>query len=293
MLADVTHDMRIMREPIDGPVLAVMPVDSLDEALRLANDCEYSLGASIWTADRYQGLRIARELHAGMVWLNDHLPSPAISRGPWGAFAGGGLGKTLGLAGPARLRAGKAHHARPRRRSGGCGGAHTTSATERAALAIAQWRSAAPPDRERAWRARRARARAAGAPLGRRATSAPLSPARRRHGLPFKACLAEAYAGKECVCQLRRGICDQSCVRDMLGRPSTSPACGSRAGAAWSIGGGEIGLGKVEGLLACDASVTLIAPEAHPSSRARRGGLDRVASARVRRALRTSRARSS
>ena len=52
----------------------------------------YGLGASVWTADRYRGVRIARELDAGMVWLNDHLPSPAISRGPWGAAAGSGLG---------------------------------------------------------------------------------------------------------------------------------------------------------------------------------------------------------
>ena len=60
---------------------------------------DYGLGASVWTADRYQGLRIARELHAGMVWLNDHLPGPTVSRGPWGAAAGGGLGRTLGQAG--------------------------------------------------------------------------------------------------------------------------------------------------------------------------------------------------
>ena len=82
--------MRLMREPIDGPVLAVMAVDSVDEAIALANDSDYGLGASVWTADRYQGMRIARELHAGMVWLNDHLPGPTVSRGPWGAAAGGG-----------------------------------------------------------------------------------------------------------------------------------------------------------------------------------------------------------
>ena len=43
--------------------------------------------------------RIARELHAGMVWLNDHLPGPTVARGPWGAAGGGGLGRTLGRAG--------------------------------------------------------------------------------------------------------------------------------------------------------------------------------------------------
>jgi succinate-semialdehyde dehydrogenase/glutarate-semialdehyde dehydrogenase len=151
VLADVSHEMRVMREPIDGPVLAVMPVDSLDEALRLANDCEYSLGASVWTADRYQGLRIARELHAGMVWLNDHLPSPAISRGPWGAFAGGGLGKTLGLAGLRACAQEKLIAHDPMGVRGMWWGPYD-DATERAARALAGWRSARASDRERAWR---------------------------------------------------------------------------------------------------------------------------------------------
>ncbi len=92
-------EMRIMREPLDGPVLPVMAVDSIDQAIALANDSEFGLGASIWTSDRYRGARIARELRAGMVWLNDHLPGPMVARGPWGAAAGGGLGRTLGRAG--------------------------------------------------------------------------------------------------------------------------------------------------------------------------------------------------
>ena len=99
VLTGVTHEMRLMREPIGGPVLAVMNVGSVSGAIALANDSPYGLGASIWTADRYRGMRIARELDAGMVWLNDHLPSPAVSRGPWGAAAGSGLGRTLGEAG--------------------------------------------------------------------------------------------------------------------------------------------------------------------------------------------------
>src|SRR5215217_2821245 len=65
---------------------------------------------------------------------------------------------------------------------------------------------------------------------------------------------AQAYAGKECVCQLRMGICDQSCVRDMLETP-LYVAC-------LLVGGGEVGLEKVEGLLACGAEVTLVAPDA-------------------------------
>jgi succinate-semialdehyde dehydrogenase/glutarate-semialdehyde dehydrogenase len=151
VLADVSPQMRIMREPVGAPVLAVMPVDSIDEALRLANDCEYSLGASVWSADRYQALRLARELRAGMVWLNDHLPSPAISRGPWGAFAGGGLGKTLGLAGLRACAQEKLITQDPAVVRGMWWGPHDQVA-ERAARALAQWRSARSSDRERAWR---------------------------------------------------------------------------------------------------------------------------------------------
>jgi precorrin-2 dehydrogenase / sirohydrochlorin ferrochelatase len=79
---------------------------------------------------------------------------------------------------------------------------------------------------------------------------------------------AQAYAGKECVCQLRRGICDQSCVAGMLDTPFYI-AClnlsGPPARRCVVVGGGAIGLEKVEGLLACDAQVTLIAPVAEPA----------------------------
>jgi siroheme synthase-like protein len=76
---------------------------------------------------------------------------------------------------------------------------------------------------------------------------------------------AQAYAGKECVCQLRRGTCDQSCVRDMLEVPFYM-ACLRVAGRrCLVVGGGDVGLEKVEGLLTCDARVTLVAPAAHPA----------------------------
>src|SRR5947209_9649692 len=76
---------------------------------------------------------------------------------------------------------------------------------------------------------------------------------------------AQAYAGKECVCQFRRGICDQSCVRDMLDTPFYIACLRLKGRRCLVVGGGEIGLEKVEGLLACDASVTLVAPEAVPA----------------------------
>ena len=74
---------------------------------------------------------------------------------------------------------------------------------------------------------------------------------------------AQSYAGKECVCQLRKGICDQSCVRDMLDTPFYIACLRLKGRRCVVVGGGDVGLEKVEGLLACDADVTLVAPEAH------------------------------
>jgi precorrin-2 dehydrogenase / sirohydrochlorin ferrochelatase len=73
---------------------------------------------------------------------------------------------------------------------------------------------------------------------------------------------AQAYAGKECVCQFRRGICDQTCVRDMLETPLYIACLRLGGRRCVVIGGGDVGLEKVEGLLACSGEVTLIAPEA-------------------------------
>jgi precorrin-2 dehydrogenase/sirohydrochlorin ferrochelatase len=76
---------------------------------------------------------------------------------------------------------------------------------------------------------------------------------------------AQAYAGKECVCQLRRGICDQSCVQGMLETPFYIACLKLSGRRCVVVGGGEIGLEKVEGLLACDGAVTVIAPEVEPA----------------------------
>jgi siroheme synthase-like protein len=73
---------------------------------------------------------------------------------------------------------------------------------------------------------------------------------------------AQAYAGKECVCQLRRGICDQSCVQGMLDTPFYIACLRLVGRRCVVVGGGSVGLEKVEGLLACGGEVTLIAPEA-------------------------------
>jgi precorrin-2 dehydrogenase / sirohydrochlorin ferrochelatase len=75
---------------------------------------------------------------------------------------------------------------------------------------------------------------------------------------------AQAFAGKECVCQLRKGICDQSCVRGMLETPLYIACLRLGGRPCLVVGGGEVGLEKVEGLLACSGEVTLVAPDAIP-----------------------------
>src|SRR5665213_471723 len=76
---------------------------------------------------------------------------------------------------------------------------------------------------------------------------------------------AQAYAGKECVCQLRKGICDQACVRGMLETPFYIACLRLSGRRCVVVGAGDVGLEKVEGLLTCDAAVTVIAPAAHPA----------------------------
>jgi siroheme synthase-like protein len=75
---------------------------------------------------------------------------------------------------------------------------------------------------------------------------------------------AQAYAGKACVCQLRKGICDQSCVEGLLSTPLYIACLRLSGRPCLVVGGGDVGLEKVEGLLACDGVVTLIAPDAVP-----------------------------
>ena len=76
---------------------------------------------------------------------------------------------------------------------------------------------------------------------------------------------AQAYAGKECVCQFRRGICDQTCVQGMLETPFYIACLKLTGRRCVVVGGGEIGLEKVEGLLACGGDVVLLAPTAIPA----------------------------
>ena len=96
VLADVTHEMHIMREETFGPVLPVMPFDTDDEAIRLANDSDYGLAASIWTRDRARGESLARHIQAGTVMVNDVMACFGISEAPHGGAKASGLGRTHG-----------------------------------------------------------------------------------------------------------------------------------------------------------------------------------------------------
>ncbi len=96
ILADVTHEMFIMREETFGPVLPVTPFDSDEEAVNLANDSAYGLAASVWTKDRARGEALARRIHAGTVMINDAVSCFGISEAPHGGVKASGLGHTHG-----------------------------------------------------------------------------------------------------------------------------------------------------------------------------------------------------
>lgn len=96
VLAEVTHEMRIMREETFGPVLPVMAFDNDEEAIRLANDSEYGLAASVWTRHRARGERLARQVHAGTVMVNDVISCFGISEAPHGGVKASGIGRTHG-----------------------------------------------------------------------------------------------------------------------------------------------------------------------------------------------------
>lgn len=93
VFANVKNDMRIAREEIFGPVVAVIPYETEEEAIRIANDSEYGLSGTVWTSDLNRGLEIARQVRTGTYTVNGF----ALEfRAPFGGFKASGLGRELG-----------------------------------------------------------------------------------------------------------------------------------------------------------------------------------------------------
>lgn len=96
VLADVDHTMRVMQEETFGPVLPIAPFRDDAEAVRLANNSDFGLAASVWTRHRARGERIARQINAGTVMVNDAVSCFSISEAPHGGVKSSGLGRTHG-----------------------------------------------------------------------------------------------------------------------------------------------------------------------------------------------------
>lgn len=99
VITNVSNDMRAMREETFGPTLPIAVFSTDEEAIELANDSEFGLTASVWTKDLSRGKRIARQIEAGTVTVNEVTYTHGIGQTPWGGFKNSGQGRTHGVEG--------------------------------------------------------------------------------------------------------------------------------------------------------------------------------------------------
>ena len=92
---DVDSSMRIAQEEIFGPVLAVIPFDTEEDAVRIANDTPYGLAGAVWTRNLVKGLRVLKQMRAGILWLNTY--HATYNEAPWGGYKQSGFGRELGV----------------------------------------------------------------------------------------------------------------------------------------------------------------------------------------------------
>ncbi|WP_084215832.1 gamma-aminobutyraldehyde dehydrogenase [Pseudonocardia spinosispora] len=95
LLVGAAQQSEIVQDEVFGPVLVVLPFDDDDEGIALANDTRFGLAASAWTRDVYRAGRASREIAAGCVWINDHIP--IISEMPHGGIKASGYGKDMSM----------------------------------------------------------------------------------------------------------------------------------------------------------------------------------------------------
>jgi betaine-aldehyde dehydrogenase len=94
IFADVDNRARIAQEEIFGPVLVVIPFESEADAVRIANDTPYGLAGAVWTRDVFRGIRVLKQIRAGILWLNTY--HPTYNEAPWGGYKQSGFGRELG-----------------------------------------------------------------------------------------------------------------------------------------------------------------------------------------------------